>query len=344
MRRARIKRAVCIALVLLPLCLCSCAQPELYDQTYIDLFNTVTRIAAVDADESAANEAIADACALLNEYHRLSDIYAGYDGVNNAYTLNQSAALAPVKVDARLIALLQYGKSMYELTDGRVNIAMGAVLSLWHDSRTSGLNDPENAALPDIDALTEAAEHTDINDLVIDEAAGTVYFADPLLRLDLGALAKGYAVQQACELLKTRGLYGALIAAGGNVCTLGKRADGGSWHIAVQDPFGAGTLCTLLVSGKSVVTSGVYERYYEVDGVRYHHIIDPATLMPSEYYASVTVICDDSALADALSTALFNMEPEVALEFVNAQPGVEALFVLPDGSEAVSDGFGEYVT
>ena len=138
----------------------------------------------------------------------------------------------------------------------------------------------------------------------------------------------------------------ALLSLGGNVETIGTKADGKPWRVGVQNPDTSAAkayLHVLKLTDTCLVTSGTYQRYYEVDGVRYHHIIDPDTLMPGNTYDSVTILCNDSARADALSTAVFNMDPETGMAFVEAQDGVEALWVYPDGTEAQSSGFGAYV-
>ena len=117
-----------------------------------------------------------------------ADIYNDYDGINNLKTINDNAGVAPVKVDEKIILLLKDCTDYYDLTDGKVNVAMGSVLQLWHEARNDGINDPAHAYLPDADALTEAAKHTDPNQIIIDEAASTVYITDSKVRLDVGAI------------------------------------------------------------------------------------------------------------------------------------------------------------
>ena len=155
-----------------------------------------------------------------------------------------------------------------------------------------------------------------------------------------------YATKCLAEKLKEAGVTSALLSLGGNVETIGTKADGKPWRVGVQNPDTSAAkayLHVLKLTDTCLVTSGTYQRYYEVDGVRYHHIIDPDTLMPENTYDSVTILCNDSARADALSTAVFNMDPETGMAFVEAQDGVEALWVYPDGTEAQSSGFEAYV-
>ena len=245
-----------------------------------------------------------------------------------------------MQVDSRIIWLLSECKKVFGTTGGKVNVAMGSVLKLWHDARSDGINDPVNAKLPDRSALESAAEHTDLDAVVIDDAASTVFITDPRLRLDVGAIAKGWAVQQVAEKMPA----GLLISVGGNVCATGPKDESGTpWVVGVQDPAGGDSyLHTLYVTKGSVVTSGDYQRTYMVDGKLYHHIIDPVTLYPSEYWRSVTVVCDHSGWADALSTALFLLPLEEGQELL-AQFDAKAMWVNADGEIFYSPGFQEMI-
>jgi thiamine biosynthesis lipoprotein len=217
---------------------------------------------------------------------------------------------------------------------------MGSVLNLWHEARSDGRDDPVNARIPGDDELKAAAEHVSIDMLVIDETASTVYLSDPEVRLDVGAIAKGWAVQQVAKSAPK----GLLISVGGNVCATGPKDDKGTpWVIGVQDPDGGNDyLHTIYVSGGSVVTSGDYQRTYVVDGKAYHHIIDPDTLYPSDYWRAVTVVCEDSGVADALSTALFLLSQEEGQKLLDLY-GAEGLWVADDGSIHYSPGFNDLI-
>ena len=241
--------------------------------------------------------------------------------------------------------MLTYAKKMYEETDGTVNVAMGSVLSIWHEYRNDGIDDPSTAKLPTMEMLTEAARYTDIDKLKIDEEAGTVMLADPAMRLDVGAIAKGYAVEMAARSLEEKDITGFVINVGGNVRTIGKKGDGTKWTVGIENPAEDaedGYLAYLELSGESLVTSGSYQRYYIVDGKRYHHIIDPETLMPAEGYTSVSVICKSSAQGDAFSTALFCMSLEEGMALVEQTPELEAMWLTGEGTLYRSSGFGKY--
>ena len=166
------RRYLTIGLIL-SLLLTGCALPgkkkQLYQATYLDVFDTVTCITAQSDSEDAFWEQAGQLHDRLLNYHRLFDIYNDYEGLNNLKTVNDHAGLGPVKVDGEMIRLLKDCRDYYELTDHAVNVAMGSVLSLWHAARTAGLADPEHAALPDEAALKEAADHTDWASVEIDE-------------------------------------------------------------------------------------------------------------------------------------------------------------------------------
>lgn len=341
-----IKRIALCALLLPGLLLggCAASAPLMrYDQVYFDAFDTVTKIVLYDTDDTRANETLKRIDALLEEYHQLYDIYHTYDNINNLANVNQNAGIAPVKVDDRILDMVEYAIEMDRLTHGNMNIAMGSVLEIWQSYRDAGTAAPESAALPPMDALERANKYADIGNIVIDRAAGTLYLTDPKTQLDVGAIGKGYAGQQIIETLRKEGVTNLLLSIGGNVCSIGTRPDGTGWKVGIQDPYAEGNLCVVAVSGQNVVTSGTYERFYTVDGVRYHHIIDPGTLMPSTRYDSVTVISSDSALADALTTGLFCMPIEDGMALIERLPDTEALWVLSDGTQRQSSGFSAFL-
>jgi thiamine biosynthesis lipoprotein len=198
-----------------------------------------------------------------------------------------------------------------------------------------------------MEKLTEAAKHTDIECLVIDEENSTVTITDPAMTLDVGAIAKGYAVEMVARSLEERGITGYVINVGGNVRTVGAKGDGTPWVAGIENPDTDAEepyVAYLNLTGESVVTSGSYQRYYLVNGKRFHHIIDAETLMPAEGFLSVSVVCKHSGQGDALSTALFCMTLEEGLALVESLPDAEAFWVLPDGTTKQSQGFSAYLT
>ena len=330
-------------LLALSLLLCGCAgageEQKQYSATFLTVFDTVTTILGRDASEAAFQQKAQAVHDELLFYHQLFDIYHEYEGLNNLKTINDHPGEA-VAVDKAVIDLLLDCKAYYDLTDGRVNAAMGSVLRLWHEAREDGLNDIANAYLPDAAALEEAAGHAGWDGVLIDAEQGTVTITDPGLRLDVGAIAKGWSVQRVAEKAPS----GLLISVGGNVCATGpKDSDGTPWVVGVQDPDGGENyLHTLYLTKGSMVTSGDYQRAYLVDGEIYHHIIDPDTLYPGKLWRAVTVVCPDSGLADALSTALFLLPMEEGQKLLDECEST-AMWVDADGNMYYSDGFEDLI-
>ena len=335
-----------LALLLVALCLPAGAAMNKYSTFFLDSFDTVISLIGYAETQEAFDEQAAQVHELFLYMHKLFDTYNSYEdeGIVSIYTLNERAAQEPVKVDPILFSLLKYCKSNYDMCHGQVNVAMGSVLSIWHEYREAGLADPEHAALPPMDALTAASGHMSIDDLVLDETGMTVYFADPQLRLDVGAVAKGYATEIISQMLLKGPMPSFIISAGGNVRAGIIPQDGRkAWGVGIQDPDGAvlglsDYVEVLYIHDLSVVTSGDYQRYYEVDGRRYHHLIAPDTLMPDTDFRSVSIITQDSGYADMLSTAAFLMPYEESRAFIDSLDGVEAIWLFPDGSMQMTDG------
>ena len=306
-----------------------------YQVTNLDLFDTVTTVIGYAETEEEFKEITGDIYAGLEKYHKLFDIYNDYE-VNNIKTINEQAGVAPVKVDREIIELLLAGKEYYHITGGKVNIAMGSVLALWHEAREKGIKEPQNASLPDEAALKEASLHCRIEDVIIDEEASTVYLIDSQLRLDVGAIAKGWAAGQVCKEVPE----GFLVSVGGNVCTTGPKPGGIPWIVGIQAPWGEHSeyVHALYVNQESVVSSGDYQRYYIVDGKNYHHLINPETLYPENRWKEVSVVCEDSGLADALSTALFLLPKEEGQKLLDEYDAC-ACWIVSESEIYYSDGF-----
>ena len=319
----------------------SVPQPRQYQATFLTLFDTVTTIVGYAEQKEQFYAQAQEIHDQLLEYHQLFDVYQEYEGMNNLKTVNDQAGIAPVEVDERIIKLLLDCRELYQQTGGQVNVAMGSVLKLWHEARSAGVEDPEHAVLPAEDALRAAAAHTSFDTVLIDEKASTVYLSDPGQSLDVGAIAKGWAVEQVCRTAPE----GLLLSVGGNVCATGPRpTDGSAWVVGIQDPDGDGQdyLHTLYVFQGSVVSSGDYQRYYTVDGKRYHHIINPESLNPATYWRNVSVLCQDSGLADALSTALFTLPLEQG-QALAERFNVQVMWLDQEGTAYYTPGFKAYI-
>ena len=338
MKQHPVKKIIAASLLL---SLLACSLPACgwrtkeYEETYFDYFDTFSTLTVYTNDKEAF-ETYANTCqSMLEEYHKLLDIYHEYDGVTNLKTVND--ATAPLTVDPKLGEFLSFGKEMYTLTDGMTNIAMGSVLSLWHAAR-------ESEQLPKNDALIEANQHVNIQDLRISEDQTTVEKTDPNLKIDAGAIGKGYVAEKISEELLAMGCESFLLNLGGNTVAHGTKPNGDEWLAGIENPTdGDGLSGSVKLSGYALVTSGSYQRYFTVNGVDYHHIIHPKTLYPENYYLSVSVLCPDSGIADALSTALFCMSFEDGQALLENLEDTEAVWLFSDGSTKTTDGFMKHV-
>lgn len=344
MKRKLIGITAVLALML-SLYACGNDHDRIYMRTYVDCFDTVSFIKGYAGSEKKFEEYATLFYERLKYYDALYDIYDGYD-FPNLKTVNENAGGDPVKVSQDIADLLDFSVRMYELTAHKTNIAMGAVLEIWHNYREEGNSDPQKARLPTDVELADAAMHTDISRLEIDREDLSVRLADSRMCLDVGAIAKGYVAQRVADELRTAGFADGIISIGGNTVAIGNRKDDASWRIGIQDPASGSDeeyFIKVGLSDMSLVTSGSYQRFYTVNGKNYHHIIDPETLMPAEGYFSVSVISADSGLADALSTALFCMDINEGRRLVESLDNVYAVWVKSDGTVVKSEGFDNFV-
>lgn len=318
-----------------------------YTDSFFDTFDTVVTVVGYTKTEEEFNSYFEKIQRKFERLSMLYDIYNDYEGVNNIKTINDNAGIKPVKVDKEIIDLIKFSKDWYKKTGGRTNIALGAVTSIWHDYREEGEDDPENAKLPPMEQLKEAAKHTDIDKVIIDEKNSTVYLEDKSMSLDVGSVGKGYAVEIAAQEIMKEGFTSGMISGGGNIRALDKPLDNirQRWGVGIQNPGkfilseeADRDLDTIFVKNASVVTSGDYQRYYVVDHKIYHHLIDPDTLMPGDYYRAVTIVTEDSGLADFLSTTAFLLPYDKSRALVESLHNVEALWIMKDGKVEATEG------
>lgn len=317
-----------------------------YTDSFFDTFDTAIIVVAYTRNKQEFNAYFQKIHERFQELHRLYDIYNSYEGINNIKTINDNAGVAPVKVEKEIIDLILFAKEWYARTGGTTNIAMGSVLRIWHDFRERGEDDPEHAKLPNMHDLQEAARHTDLDMVIVDTQNSTVFLADKNMSLDVGAVAKGFATELVAREMAAAGLKSCMISASGNIRSIGNPLDRTRklWSVGIQDPqksiFSDDNLIDIVYigGGVAVATSGGYQRRYVVDDKVYHHLIDPVTLMPANYYSSVTVLTNDAGVADFMSTTLFLLPYDKSRALAESLSGVEALWVLPDGSVEATDG------
>lgn len=259
--------------------------------------------------------------------------------INNADTseiiaLNKAAGVSSVKVSPDTFDVLERGKYYSELSNGRFDITVGPIVKLWNIGT-------EYAAVPNPVALEEARRLIDFTKLKLDKNNLTAELESSGMQVDLGAIAKGYAADEVAKILKDNGVQHAIINLGGNILTVGGNMKGQPWKIGIQDPYNprGEFLGILEVQDKTIVTSGTYERYFEQDGKRYHHILDPRTGYPADNdIVSVSIITDKSIDGDGNSTSVLLLGLEEGMKFVESQEDVEAIFVTYDKKVYLTSG------
>lgn len=319
-----------------------------YSTQFYDTFDTIIQVIGYAETQEEFEGYAGTIHQRFQELSQLYDRFYEYSGVNNIRTINLNAGVAPVEVEPELLEMLSFAKEWCQKTRGRVNIAMGPVLEIWHQYRDQysgqALAADAAGAIPSMEVLDDANHFSNLDKVIIDREKGTVFLEDEKMALDVGAVAKGYAAQLVADEIYEAGFRSFTISAGGNVITKDPPLDGvrNSWGIGIQDPFAdlnkpdSQSLDVALVSNRCVVTSGDYRQFYTVGDQLIHHIIDPATLWPANQYRALTVVCEDSGLGDFLSTCLFVMDYDEGRALAE-ELGVGVLWVFPDGRVEVND-------
>lgn len=281
----------------------------------------------VDAYGKNAKEAVEAAEA---EIHRLDELLSTGDTTSEVACLNRSGK-GILSEDTKY--LLQRSIEMYHDTDGVFDITIYPVMRLW------GFTD-QNFQVPDDKALSAALENVNASKIDFNEQDSSI-LTPPAVEIDFGGIAKGYTSQRVVDILRSYGIEHAMINLGGNIEVIGSKTDGSKWKIGVKDPKNtANYIGVISTSDMAVVTSGGYERFFEEEGIRYHHIIDPRTGYPANNgLASVTIVCQDGTLADGLSTSLFVMGVEDGIDFWRKHKDqFEFVFYTEDEKLMISDG------
>ncbi len=312
---------------------------ERHEATRLDLFDTPTTVIAYTQTEEEFETLSELVFSELSRLDALFDVYEGDGEGKGLAAINAHAGQNPVEVDSDVMALLQWAKEAAEVTHGVIDASAGAVCSLWQQAREEATIHPEEAKIPSQEAIQNALRHRGMEYLVLDEAAGTAYLTDPEMRLDVGALAKGFTADLVMNKLKESGYSDVMLNLGGNVLTMGCRADGSPWRIGLRHPLKEAVLTEVPASDRSVVTSGGYERKMVFEGKEYHHIIDLSTGMPAEQWAQVSVISGRSAEADLLTTALFILPEEEGKALLAQFEGASACYVSLDGTMTTTEGW-----
>lgn len=260
--------------------------------------------------------------AAIDEIKRIEKLISSWDAQSQTSAINRNAGIKPVKVALELFQLIERAKRVSSLTQGAFDISFGSIdKSIWHF-------DGSLKKLPDAVTAKKAVRLINYHNIVLNKAQGTVWLKNKGMRIGFGAIGKGYAAERARALLKKRGVKNGIVNAGGDLTAWGAQPNGKPWTIGIANPaFKHKAFAHLTVTNQAVVTSGNYEKYVIIDGKRYTHIIDPRTGYPVSGLQSVTIICANAELADALATSVFVLGKEVGLNLVNQLNGVEAILV-----------------
>jgi len=297
-------------------------RPDFIQQGFVmDTFATV-RVPA--GREEAAQAAFA-------ELQRLEGLFNRHDPGSEVARLNAQAGQW-VSVSPELLEVLAAVKDMAPATGGLFDVTVAPLLDLW------GIG-TDRAAVPDAAQIARAMERVGGDGLEIDREAGRVRLARPGMTIDLGGIGKGYAIDRAAQVLSRAGVSAGLVEVGGDLYLLGHRQGDQPWRVGVEHPREQGALLGILyLADHAVATSGDYQRFFEVEGVRYHHILDPRTGRPGRTTMSVTVVSRTVAQADLLSTGVFLMEPAAGIALLETLPDVEGIIVDPGGRVLVTAG------
>jgi thiamine biosynthesis lipoprotein len=349
---------------LLPLLLITCSKPPRSQREY-----TLGTVCVINLYESGSSQLYSRIFSRVREIDRVMSAFPGEfedliinnsfianDSDNNAansavsalvsgvLAINRQAGIAPVIVRADLIEVIETALRYAELSGGAFDPTVGPLVKLW------GIG-TETQRIPAAGEITTALDLVNFRDLVIDRGKGTAFLRRKGMEIDLGAIAKGYAADEAARIAKEGRVKRGIIDLGGNILALGWRGEKGKesfpWRIGVQNPFGSrgDYLGVLAVHDTSVVTSGVYERFFEADGKQYHHILSTANGYPAENgLLSVTIVTGRSIEADALSTAVFAMGFERGKALIDSISGAEAVFVFADRSVKITEGLSGIFT
>ncbi|MHC1723070.1 MAG: FAD:protein FMN transferase [Aminipila sp.] len=322
---------------------CTAKEKEPVSDTQYNLLNTTCTITIYDMDQSAAQDLIDGAFSLCKDYENtLSKTVKGSD----IYKINHNNG-KPTKVSSSTADLVQKGIYYGKLSEGRFDITVGKLSSLWNFSS-------DNPKVPSKEKILEAIKTIDYTKLHLEQGSATttnqsqekqasVWIENPNTELDLGGIAKGYIADRVSDYLVDKGVKSAIVNLGGNIVAIGTKTDGSAWNIGIEKPFSdrKEVVGSVQVKNKTVVTSGIYERKFEENGVLYHHILDVKTGYPAETdVEAVTIVADfgKSVDCDALSTTCLLLGVEKGTALIESIDGIEAAFIDKNGKITVTSG------
>ncbi len=314
-------------LVIMLLPACGKKQEGVVKVTRTSLY-TLVSMTVVTNDKPGAQRAMESAYGELERLGQLLNFYADDSEVSE---INRNAGIRPVKVSPETFAIIEKAVFTSEMTEGAFDITVGPLVKLW---------DFRKGVVPEKDAIADRLKRVGYRTIVLDKTAETVYLKNNGAQIDLGGILKGYAADKASQILQKHGFLSGIVTVGGEVRAFGRKPDGSSWVVGIQNPRQKGQadeiLATIAVSDKSLSTSGDYIRFFEKDGVRYHHLLNPLTGYPAEQCGSVTIVADDGITADGFAK-IFVLGSEKGLA-VAKKAGFDALFIDCTGKISMSEG------
>ena len=304
------------------------ASPHVVKRSQMHM-GTLVFLTAVAQDKQRAHDAIERGFA---EIHRLEQILSTWIPESELSQINAAAGQRAVTASPETIELLEHSLEMARLTEGGFNIAVGPAVEAWNVSR--------ERRIPTHEELDATRPLMDLSAIQIDREAGTVYLARSGMQVDIGGIGKGYAADFAARVMREAGASAGVVAISGDMKTFGRLPDGQRFMFGIQHPRKENgiTIGQLELENEAVSTAGDYQRYFEKDGIRYHHILDPQTLQPARLSQSVTVVAKTGVRADGLDTGIFVMGPEKGMALIERLPGVEGVIIGADGIVSVSSG------
>ncbi len=290
------------------------------------LMGTRFELVAVSRDEQKAWEAIE---AGIKEIERIEALISEWQPTSQTSAINRNAGIKPVVVDQELFDLISRSNRISAMTGGAFDISFASVDKLWKF-------DGSMKSLPSAEQVAASVSKINYKNIILNPNEHSVFLKEPGMKIGFGAIGKGYAANRARDIMREMGIAGGVVNAAGDLVTWGKQADGSSWYVGVADPADKEKVFSWLTADNtSVVTSGNYEKFAEINGKRYSHIIDPRTGYPASGLKSVTIVCPNAELADALATAVAVLGKEEGLYLINQLKGVECLLIT-EGDEIVT--------
>jgi thiamine biosynthesis lipoprotein len=319
---------------------CTSKKERIFKKSSI-LMDTIVTITVVSTSEEIVESAMDAAFAEIEKIEKLSNFFSQESDVSR---INQNAGVSAVKVSPDILSIIDKAIYVSEITDGSFDITIGPVISLY---------DFHRKIKPDNHEIQKKLLLVNYRDIVIDKNRSTVFLRKKGMRIDLGGITKGYAADKAADTLKNQGIYAAIVAIAGDIRVSGLKPDGKAWKIGIKKPriflpaakvdadgLPDDVMAILEMTDMSISTSGDYERFFMVNGRRYHHILSPKTGFPAEGCQSVSITGKESALTDAIATGVFILGPEKGMQFLK-EIGLEGIIIDGEGKILATPNFRE---